>query len=319
LDLLLILTYTAICIVVFKVFKIPLNKWSVPSAVLGGIALLGTLILLMNYNHPYSESARKYYVTTPVIPSVTGRVIDVPVQGNQRLAKGDTLFKLDPTPFQAKVEGLTARLVSAQADLQRAEELVKRGAGSTRDRDLAQAQVDDISAQLSVAEFNLEQTTVVAPTAGYATQVVLQPGMVAASLPLRPVMVFVHEQDDLFVAWFRQNSLLRLTKGDEAEIAFDGIPGKVFSGEVASLFPALAAGQIQPTGDVLAEHPTAFAGRVPVSIRITDPQFEAFRAALPGGAYGQAALYSEHFHHVAIMRKIILRMSSWMNYFFPFH
>jgi len=33
-DLLIILTYTAICVSIFKVFKIPLNKWSVPTAVL---------------------------------------------------------------------------------------------------------------------------------------------------------------------------------------------------------------------------------------------------------------------------------------------
>jgi hypothetical protein len=36
-DLLIILTYTAICTVIFKVFKTPLNKWSVPTAVLGGV------------------------------------------------------------------------------------------------------------------------------------------------------------------------------------------------------------------------------------------------------------------------------------------
>ena len=58
-DVLLLLTYTAICVVVFKVFKIPLNKWSVPTAALGGAILIGTLILLMNYNHPYSNMARE--------------------------------------------------------------------------------------------------------------------------------------------------------------------------------------------------------------------------------------------------------------------
>jgi len=29
-DLLLILTYTAICVGIFKIFKIPLNKWTRP-------------------------------------------------------------------------------------------------------------------------------------------------------------------------------------------------------------------------------------------------------------------------------------------------
>ena len=67
-DLLLILTYTALCIGIFKIFKIPLNKWTVPTAVLGGVIIIGTLIMLMNYNHPYSELARNYYVSTPVVP-----------------------------------------------------------------------------------------------------------------------------------------------------------------------------------------------------------------------------------------------------------
>jgi hypothetical protein len=35
-ETLMLLTYAALCIVVFKVFRIPLNKWTVPTAVLGG-------------------------------------------------------------------------------------------------------------------------------------------------------------------------------------------------------------------------------------------------------------------------------------------
>ena len=92
-DLLLILTYTAICVAIFKIFKIPLNKWTVPTAVLGGIVLIGTLIFLMNYNHPYSEVSRSYFVSTPIVPAVSGLVVEVPVQGNRMLGAvlyGDT-------------------------------------------------------------------------------------------------------------------------------------------------------------------------------------------------------------------------------------
>lgn len=316
-DLLLVLTYSAVCVVIFKVFKIPLNKWTVPTAVLGGAMLIGTLIFVMNYNHPYSERARKYSVTTPIVPTVTGKVIEVPVTANTMLEKGEVLFRLNPTVFEGKVKALTAQLASASEDLSRAKTLVKRGAGSARDRDLAQSRVDDLQAQLDVAQFNLDETVVRAPTRGFATQIILRPGMMAASLPLRPVMVFVHEEDDVFVGWFRQNSLLRLTKGDEAEIAFDGIPGEVFSGVVEEIFPLIAEGQVQPNGTVIGD--ASAPGRVPVRIRITDEAFAQYQGRLPGGAFGQAALYGEHFHHVAVMRKILLRMSSWMNYIFPFH
>ena len=318
-DLLLILTYAAICIAIFKIFKIPLNKWSVPTAVLGGVVLIGALILLMNYNHPYSEMARQYFVTTPIVPNVTGQVIEVPVEGNQPLTKGDVLFKLDPVPFENRVASLKARVAAAQSDFNRADKLFKANAGSKRERDLSLASLNDQKAQLAQAQYDLEQTTVRAPSRGYVTQNILRPGMRAANLPLRPVMVFVSAENHYMIGWFRQNSLLRLEAGSEAEVAFDGIPGTVFAGKVAQVLPALAEGQVQASGNLINPQMAPRPGRVPVLINITDERYASYADKLPGGSYAQAAIYSEHLHHVAIMRKILLRMSAWMNYLFPFH
>ena len=141
----------------------------------------------------------------------------------------------------------------------------------------------------------------------------------AASLPLRPVMIFVHDEGNYYIAWFRQNSMLRLQAGDEAEVAFDGIPGSVFSGEVKMVFPAMVEGQVQPSGNLYDLRQAPRPGRIPVLIDITDPEFQQYADKIPGGAYAQTAIYTEHFHHVAIMRKVLLRMSAWMNYLFPIH
>lgn len=318
-DLLLILTYTAICVAIFKIFKIPLNKWTVPTAVLGGIVLIGSLIFLMNYNHPYSEVSRSYFVSTPIVPAVSGLVVEVPVQGNHMLEKGDVLFRIDPTPFDNQVKSLKARLFSARADLSRASELARRNVGNVRNVDITRAQVDDLQAQLNIAQFELDNTIVRAPSKGYVTHVTLRPGVYAVKMPLRPAMVFVPQEEYAYVAWMRQNSQLRLTQGDEAEIAFDGLPGQVFSAKVKQVLPVIAEGQVQPSGNLLGFTGSPPAGRVPVVLEINDPDFDQYREMMPGGSYGQAALYSEHFHHVAIMRKILLRMAAWMNYIFPFH
>ncbi|WP_044870457.1 biotin/lipoyl-binding protein [Pseudomonas sp. LFM046] len=318
-DLLLILTYTAICVAIFKIFKIPLNKWSVPTAALGGVVLIGTLVFLMNYNHPYSEVARSYFVSTPVIPAVTGQVIDVPVKGNEPLEKGDVLFRIDPTPFENRVKSIKAQLVSARADQSRARELAARNVGNRRDVDLTTARVEDLQAQLNIAQFELDNTVVRAPSKGFVTHVSLRPGMMATRMPLRPSMVFIPDEGHYFAAWMRQNSQLRLTPGDEAEVAFDGIPGQVFKGHVKQVLGVIGEGQVQPSGNLTSFSGSPPPGRVPVIIEITDPDFANYAALMPGGAYGQAALYSEHFHHVAIMRKILLRMAAWMNYIFPFH
>jgi len=318
-DILLLLIYIALCTVVFKVFKVPLNKWTVPTAGLGGVALISFIMLFMNYNHPYSEITREYFVTTPIVPEVSGTVVEVVAKPNKMLTKGDVLFKINPEPFQAEIESLQARLVAAKADFERAGTLYKKGAVSRRDYDIAEASYLDLSAQLARSQYDLEHTVVRAPTDGFVTHEFLRPGMRAVAMPLRPVMIFVHRESVYYTAFFRQNSLLRLKEGYEAEIAFDGIPGEVFSSEVVKVVPALKEGQLQPTGEMLSYKSSMFPGRIPVLLKITDEDFEKYITVVPGGAYGQAAIYSEHAEGFAIIRKVLLRMAAWLNYVFPFH
>ncbi|MNF44172.1 HlyD family secretion protein [Aeromonas encheleia] len=344
-DLLLILTYTAICVGIFKIFKIPLNKWTVPTAVLGGVFIIGALIVLMNYNHPYSEMSRNYYVSTPIVPLVKGRVSEVDVKPNQKVKKGDVLFRIESEPFEQKVASLTARLDSnqdflkalgarlrsASLDRDRALELVRRGIGKQRDLDVTQANVDDIvaqldqqkatindlQAQLNEAKYALEQTVVYAPSNGHVVQLALRPGMIATPYMYRPVMTFIHEDDTSYVGWFWQNSMQRLAVGDEAEVVIDGIPGKIFKGEVQAVIPAIASGNVQANIGLLDQTSAQVPGRLPVLIKITDPEWSKYQVI--AGSSGQAAIYTDYFHHVAIMRKILLRMGSWLNYLFPFH
>ena len=318
-ELILILTYTAICVAIFKIFRIPLNKWSVPTAALGGVVMISAIFIVMNYNHPYSEISRDYFITTPIVPAVSGTVVEVPVTPLTALKQGDILFRLDPEPFENRVSSLTALIVLARADADRATELLRSRNISQRDADAAYTRLENLNGQLLTAQFELDESVVRAPTDGYVAQMVLRPGMRAMAAPLRPVMVFVHKESKYFVGWFRQNSLLRLTVGSDAEVAFDGIPGRVFSGKVAGVLPALKEGQLQASGNLINPMAAPFPGRIMVKIDITDPEFEAFDAIVPGGAYAQAAIYSEHAHHVAILRKILLRMLSWLNYLFPFH
>lgn len=114
-ETLMLLTYAALCIVVFKVFRIPLNKWTVPTAVLGGIALIGAVIF-DELQLPYTDVGNQVFRTVPIVSQVRGRVQTVPVKPNQRLHKGDVLFTLDPTPFQAKVDDLQAQIKAASQD-----------------------------------------------------------------------------------------------------------------------------------------------------------------------------------------------------------
>jgi multidrug resistance efflux pump len=105
-----------------------------------------------------------------------------------------------------------------------------------------------LQAELGEAQYDLDQTTVVAPGPGYVTQMALRPGMYLIPAPLRPAMVFVHSDDQYLAAGFQQNSLQRVRPGDEAEVAFDAIPGQVFKARVRNVLDAIAVGQLQATG-----------------------------------------------------------------------
>src|SRR5262245_54150623 len=109
-ELLLILTYVSICYVIFKLFKIPVNQWSLATATFGGIVGIFLLLLIMSYNHPFSSNTRIYYSVTPILPGVKGRVIEVPVATNTELKEGDILFRLDSKPYEYAVQQKRASL-----------------------------------------------------------------------------------------------------------------------------------------------------------------------------------------------------------------
>jgi multidrug resistance efflux pump len=128
----MILTYTAICYAIFKIFKVPVNKWTIPTAALGGIILITMILLIMNYNHPFTRDARIYFATTPIIPVVRGEVVDVPVTPNVPLKKGDVLFQIDRQPYEIHRRAKARRARGGRAERASAEGSIGRGAGQRR-------------------------------------------------------------------------------------------------------------------------------------------------------------------------------------------
>ena len=374
-ELLLILLYLSICYVVFKAFRIPVNQWSLATAALGGIIGISLLLLTMNYNHPFTTNARIYFSVTPILPTVRGRVIEVPVKTNTPLREGDELFRIDPKPYEyvvdqkkaalaeaeQNVKQLKAALDEATADSEKAtaqfrlaQQNYDRQAELLEKRVIAQATLDTaarnldasrqsvaaakadeerarlayvsnidgvhtsvarLRAELADAQFDLDQTVTRAPGAGFVTQVALRPGMYVVPAPLRPAMVFVNteERDKEFSAAFQQNALQRVKAGDEAEIAFDAVPGRVFKGEVRLVLGAIAAGQFQSSGTLVDFGAPTASGRALAVIDIKD-SLSAYQ--IPLGAAAQVAIYTKHWEHLSLLRKILLRMRSWENYIF---
>ena len=217
---------------------------------------------------------------------------------------------------QATLDTFTRNLEAAKQSLvgARAEEERARLAYSSNIEGV-NTTVARLTAELADAQWDLDQTVTRAPVAGFVTQVALRPGMYVVPAPLRPVMVFVNtdKRDQQFTAAFQQNSLQRVKAGDEAEAAFDAVPGRVFKGKVRLVLDAIAAGQLAATGTLIDVGERTQGGR---ALAVIDIEDDMSPYQIPLGAAAQVALYTEHWHHVSLLRKILLRMRSWQNYLF---
>ena len=97
-EVLLLAIYASIVWLIF--FKYKLLPWTtVSKVVVFTIPVVGmiTLILLLNIFAPSSGDVIVVRNNVGIVSQVKGRVIDVPVKINQRVKKGDILFKIDAT------------------------------------------------------------------------------------------------------------------------------------------------------------------------------------------------------------------------------
>lgn len=126
-------TYGALCWLLFKKFKvIPVNTYTVFTAIGIGAIILGLLGLMLMMFHPASKDARTLAFTTPIVSQVRGVVIDVPVTPNQPLKKGDVLFRIDPAPYQYEVDRLEAMLANARTGVAQLEERLRAAEAATK-------------------------------------------------------------------------------------------------------------------------------------------------------------------------------------------
>ena len=118
-------------------------------------------------------------------------------------------------------------------------------------------------------------------------------------MPFNPVMTLVEAHGQV-VALYNQNELHAVQAGDEAEFALLTYPGKIIKAKVDSVIWAQGQGQLQASGTVpMTGVFAAPPGRYAVKFDIEERDRDLFLAA---GASGNAAIYSQHFAMIHIVR-----------------
>lgn len=309
----LTLLYVGVLLVLVRFKVVPWNAFWKMSPAIWLILLLVAVVIPMNWGAPSGDVViRRQSVS--IVPNVAGEVIDVPVQPNTPLRAGDILFRIDPLPYEAQVRHIAAQLRLAELNLERATTLEQRQAGTLATLQQREVEVDALRAQLAVAEWNLDKTTVRAPSDGFVTNIGLRRGARVAALPVTAVMAFIETDDTLVGIQVQQIYARHIARGQAVELALKFRPGKIYTGRVVGLLPATAPGQQQTTG-AAAQSFAALPAPFGVRVELDDP--DAARQ-LPAGTSGEAAVYTNSVQATHIVRRVMIRMSTYLNYVIPF-
>jgi RND family efflux transporter MFP subunit len=309
----LVACYIAVLALFVWLKFVPLNLFWKISPLIVLLLLNVGLFIPLTWGAPQGSALVVRY-SVAIVPDVAGEVLEVPVEPNKPLKAGDVLFRIDPRPFDAQVRAIAAQLKLQETRLEQMTELHRTGTGRTFDVEQRQAEVEQLRAQLDGAKWNLEKTVVRAPADGFVTNVALRKGARVANLPLAPAMAFIDTSETIIGVEIPQINARYVRVGQPVELTFKLRPGKIFSGTVEMILPAIATGQTQVSG--AATMPRSIeAAPFAIRVRLDDAEFAN---RLPAGATGTAAIFTEHVKVAHVIRRVILRQIAIVNYINPF-
>jgi membrane fusion protein (multidrug efflux system) len=252
---------------------------------LAGLTVLAAITAYIVYASYHATTDDAY--TTGHVHNISSRVadtvIEVSVDDNQFVKKGQVLARLDPRDFQVQVDKAQADYTRAQADFDRVNALRKTFNGDVA---ISKQEADQIEANLGVAKAALDDAknqlsycTITAPEDGYVGDKTVETGnRVAVGTVLMSVV-----QDVWVVANYKETQVGEMVKGQKVSVIVDEISGHTFTGTIDSFSPG--------SGSVFALLPpenatgnfTKIVQRVPVKIVLDRESMRGYEQRLVPG------------------------------------
>jgi multidrug resistance efflux pump len=206
--------------------------------------------------------------------------------------------------YESQIGGVNTVVINADAQLKEAEAALKE----------AVASVVAEQAQLKLARYYLENTTIVAPADGHIVNLQVVPGMVAGTVRFGAIATFIVDSDRYVLGNFFQEHLKYVKAGQPVEVALNRFPGQIFKGEVDSIWWANGEGQMLPSGDLPVFNPGPNGAQTGFAVKIVMKNRN--QEMFPIGAQGAAAIYTGGGGFAAL-RRIVIRTYSWLNWLYP--
>ena len=197
--------------------------------------------------NPWTRDSQVRANIVGIAPRVSGPIVQVAVHDNQQVKKGDLLFEIDPTDFQAQLDLATGQVQNAEANfkqqqqnLDRQTDLFKTRVNALMDFQnaqdsfaAAQAQLAAAKASMKLAALNLSYTKVYSTVDGYVTNMNTSPGTYVTAG--NQLMALVDADSYWVAAYFKETQLPHIAVGQKAKLTFMGYPSQPFEGVVRSI------------------------------------------------------------------------------------
>jgi multidrug resistance efflux pump len=164
-------------------------------------------------------------------------------------------------------------------------------------------------AQLDDAKWELQQTTVRAPSDGYVSTMGLAVG--ARALQARAAMSFIVTSDLTIVGTFLQNGFHTIRPGAPVKLVFDNDPGRIHDARITAIPEGVGEGQIAVSGMLTRVTALGGTGAYPAEISIPD---HADRAMLRLGTSGTATVFAENAGVIGLIAHILVWVRSYTAY-----
>jgi multidrug resistance efflux pump len=164
-------------------------------------------------------------------------------------------------------------------------------------------------AQLDNAKWDLEQTTIRAPSDGYATLVTLTVGDRARQFS--PVMSFVPTHDIIIIGMFSPNGFQTIKPGAAVTLVFDNNPGRRYHGKIIEIPMGVGQGQAQVSGVLARSGAVRGVSEFPATVSIPE---DLDRNLLRLGMPGTATVFAEGAGAIRLVASIIIWIGSYVAY-----
>lgn len=243
-------------------------------------------------------------------------------QANKLKAEQDSnrqerLYKQDPGTISVRrLEVARASLEQARAQVSGAEAEVQRAIEQKGGDDDDNAQLKTALSAVEKAQLDLDNTTVRASSRGVITDLRADVGQFAGTGT--PVMTLIAIHDVWISAEFTENNLEHLRVGSPVDLVLDALPGRVYSGTLASIGLGVSTGQSTPVGTLPSIQNNRDwlrqSQRFPVVIAFDPEQIEQIYRQLRIGGQAEVIAYTDRHWVLTRLGKAYIRMMSWLSY-----